>query len=79
MRFSSTVAHPGQIESAREERGAQDAAPLPSRLPGITQRGMGAQRAEYHDHQTGQHEQRDSGCGRAARRVEVALGQREHG
>jgi hypothetical protein len=40
---------------------------------------MRAQRAAHHHHQAGQREQRDRGAGDTARRVQVTVGEREHG
>jgi hypothetical protein len=71
-------AHPDHIAPSREERGAQDAAPRPSRPAGVVQRRVGTQRTANHDPQAGQREQRDGGTSSAARRVEVAVGEREH-
>ena len=60
------AAHPDHVGPAREERGAQDAAPRPPRPAGVAQRRVRAQRAAHHDHQAGQREQRDSGAGGAS-------------
>ena len=47
-------------------------------LAGVVQRRVRAQRAAHYDHQAGQREQRDSGAGGTAWRVEVAVDEREH-
>ena len=73
------AAYPDHIEPAGEERGAQDAAPRPPWPAGVVQCRVRAHRAAHHDHEAGQGEQRDRGAGGAARRAEVALGEREHG
>jgi hypothetical protein len=73
------AAHPDHVGPAGEEGGPQDPAPRPPRLPGVAQGRVRPQREADDDHQAGQVEQRDRSAGGAARRAEVALGEREHG
>ena len=71
------AAHPDHVEPAREERGAQDAAPRPP--AGVVPHRVRAHGVAHHDHEAAQREQRDNGADGAAWRVEVAVDKREHG
>ncbi len=73
------AAPPDHVVPAREERGAQDAAPRPPRPPGVAQRRVRTQRTAHHDHEVGQCEQREGGDGGAGRGAEVAVDEGEHG